>query len=115
MAFSMHEEREVLQNSEVLTCDHALVVVLDLISTKEVTGLRMAGWSINGGHGRNEQANCPNTLDKRNRRLLSDPLPTFSRGKLNSADTDYWITVGGGHMRAPEPVFCFSKRRLLGV
>ena len=39
------------KSSEVLTCDHALVVVLDLISTKEVTGLEMAGWSINnGGH-----------------------------------------------------------------
>ena len=34
--------------SEVLTCDHALVVVLDLISTKEVTGLEMAGWRLMG-------------------------------------------------------------------
>lgn len=40
------------KNWEVLTCDHALVVVLDLISTKEVTGLHleMAGWSIMGVH-----------------------------------------------------------------
>ena len=55
------------KSSEVLTCDHALVVVLDLISTKEVTGLEMAGWSIMGvidGMNMNKQ-NCPNTLDKK--------------------------------------------------
>lgn len=39
-------EWKYYKNSEVLTYDHALVVVLDLISTKEVTGLEMAGWSL---------------------------------------------------------------------
>lgn len=42
-------EGEYYKISEVLTCDHALVVILDLISTKEVTGLEMAGWRIMGG------------------------------------------------------------------
>ncbi len=48
MAFSMQQKRECYKKSEVLTCDHALVVVLDLISTKEVTGLEMAGWRMMG-------------------------------------------------------------------
>ena len=45
-----NKKQKYYKSSEVLTCDHALVVVLDLISTKEVTGLGMAGWKIDGGH-----------------------------------------------------------------
>ncbi len=48
--------------SEVLTCDHALVVVLDLISTKEVTGLEMAGWRLMG------------VIDGMNKQITPTPL-----------------------------------------
>ena len=62
--------------------------LLDLISTKEVTGLGMAGWRIDGGHRRNEQANYPNSLDRRRQRLLNEtPL---SCGRLNLTDIDYY-------------------------
>lgn len=65
MAFSMQQKREYYKKSEVLTCDHALVVVLDLISTKEVTGLEMAGWRMVGViDGMNKQiAPTPSTKD----------------------------------------------------
>ena len=43
-----NRKEKYYKKSEVLTCDHALVVVLDLISTKEVTGLDMAGCGIMG-------------------------------------------------------------------